>query len=168
LSYKAISSLLNNKPSVITVGEICREYQRTGRCFARMGRRGVRNVLRKFDLDAWEVLLELVNMEETATLGELSREMQARLGSPWTRCEVSKALKESGFVRKKLVNLAVEADPELQAKYERLVKRRGDSAEQFVFIDEVGTVSMLPYASDITPPKSKAFSETCCLPCVIP
>jgi hypothetical protein len=44
-------------------------------------------------------------MEETATLGELSREMQARLGSPWTRCEVSKALKESGFVRKKLVNL---------------------------------------------------------------
>jgi len=140
LGYKEISGLLGGKPAARTVGRICAEYKKRGRWGAKRGRLGSTNVFRKFDDIAWEVLVMLVQEEETSTLQEIGDEMERRLGRKWTSGEISMAMKESGFVRKKLVNRAVEAKPELQAKYRRLVERRGYSADMCVFIDEVGTV----------------------------
>ena len=67
--------------------------------------------------------------------------MTAILGGTWSTSCVSRALKEAGFVYKVVVNQAAEADPEKQQAFRDMCKIRGYIADQYVFVDEVGTVS---------------------------
>jgi len=73
--------------------------------------------------------------------------MTCRLGNPWSVQDVSRALKEAGFTWKCVANLAAEADPEKMRKYRELIRGRGYVAENFVFIDEVGTVRFVTGSS---------------------
>jgi hypothetical protein len=66
--------------------------------------------------------------------------MTLRLGSTWSTQDVSRALKEAGFTWKCVTNLAAEADPEKMRMYREMCTNRGYEAENYVFIDEVGTV----------------------------
>lgn len=54
--------------------------------------------------------------------------------------DVSRALKEAGFTWKCVTNLATEVDAEKMSKFRELCRSRGYVAENYVFIDEVGTV----------------------------
>ena len=138
LSYQQISDRLGGKPCKWTVGKIIREYKDKGYAVAKKGRKGMQHDdVRKFDIHAWEVLVDLVERDSQARLQDYADEMEALLGGSWTPQDVSRALAESGFVKKRVVNLALEASPELQAKYRSLVQQRGYSAENYVFIDEV-------------------------------
>ena len=63
---------------------------------------------RKSDMDAWDVLLEII---QTDLLNEIADLMRDRAGGDWSVNDVSKALNEAGFVRKRVHKRATEADP---------------------------------------------------------
>ena len=68
--------------------------------------------------------------------------MTARLGQTGYVWDVQRALKEAGFVWKCIINLAAEANPVKQKMYRDTCLMRGYIADNYVFVDEVGTVSL--------------------------
>lgn len=71
---------------------------------------------------------------------ELADAMTDRLGGAWSTQDVSRALNESGFVWKRVINLPAETDPEKMKSYRETCFARDYSTESYVFMDEVGTV----------------------------
>jgi hypothetical protein len=68
-------------------------------------------------------------------------------------------------VWKCVVNRAAEADPEKMARFRELCLNRGYIADNYVFIDEVETVSM--HGSSVWSKELMGLMVTCvpCLPC---
>lgn len=79
--------------------------------------------------------------EEQNTLQDIASLMTQHLGETWHTWDVQRALGEAGFVWKTVINLAVEASPEKQRLYRETCLMRGYIANNYVFVDEVGTDS---------------------------
>lgn len=79
--------------------------------------------------------------EEQETLQDLAILMSRRLGQPWHTWDVQRALEESGYVWKCVVNRAAEACPEKQQLFIDTCLMHGCTACNYVYLDEVGTDS---------------------------
>ena len=131
-SYAQISEGFGGNPCIETVEVICQDFTRAGgRVLAKQGREGIVHENRKFDVLAWELLVDAVESSPQLLLKDLASLMSFRLGEQWSEPDVSKVLKSAGFVRKVVFNLAAEARPELQAKYRQLCELRGHVAANY-------------------------------------
>jgi transposase len=147
MTQAQIAAACGNHPCERTVGKILARFHAGGSERLQLqGRHGVQHANRKFDLIAFEVLLEAVE-DEQVLLSDLADHMHERLGGTWSCVDVWRALKEAGFVRKVVWNRAVEADPAKQKAWMEWVESRGLQPNMLVFMDEVGSVRRAVHAS---------------------
>ncbi|EFJ40374.1 hypothetical protein VOLCADRAFT_108189 [Volvox carteri f. nagariensis] len=85
-----------------------------------LGQTGTRK-LRKFDEIAAQTLVELVQADDQAMLSHLATAMTNLLGTLWSVPDISRALSELGYVRKKVFTRAFEARESVQLAYRELV-----------------------------------------------
>lgn len=142
-SMSEVAFHFGGHPNRDTVSRIVKDYLQQGEVVAPAGRTGVIHATRKFDALAWETLLYLVQADSQSTLYDLARGMEEFLGSTWSMQDVSRALHESGFVWKCVENKAAELDPFKMQLYREMWDRRGYTVNQPVFVDEVGTNSLV-------------------------
>ena len=106
-TYADISYYYGGRPCRRTVLRICNEYYEHRRVIRKRGRKGIEHSgTRKFDILAWEVLMEIVAADPQALLKEMAELMTFRLGDSWSEKDVSRALHESGFVQNQVFNRA--------------------------------------------------------------
>jgi hypothetical protein len=122
-----IAGLFEQHPCVRTVQRICDDV-RAGRAAAKRGKKGIKHTNKKFNSRAARILTRIVTADEQLYLSEIKDKMERWTRKTWTISHLSKCLKELGFVRNVIHNRAVEASPEHQLWYRRLIELWG--AEQ--------------------------------------
>ncbi|EFJ43241.1 hypothetical protein VOLCADRAFT_106872 [Volvox carteri f. nagariensis] len=115
-----IAEAFGHRPCERTVHAIIQSYVANGDVLPLRGQTGTRK-LRKFDEIAAQTLVELVQADDQAMLSDLATAMTNLLGTLWSVPDISRALSELGYVRKKVFTRAFEARESVQLAYRELV-----------------------------------------------
>ncbi|KAG1659051.1 hypothetical protein FOA52_001289 [Chlamydomonas sp. UWO 241] len=134
--YLQASDALRGHPCVRTVGKIIREHHQHGYTRSLSGRLGLHNAGRRFDGLATNVLGDLVDTDQSRSLMDIAIGMSTALGEHWTEPAVSKALKESGYVRVITMN-ALESCDAKRVRFRENLRHHGVMAACCSFGDEM-------------------------------
>lgn len=106
---------------------------------------------RKFNELHRQVLVEIVMEGELLNLHDLAGAVFRVCGFLCTAAEVWRALDEIGFSRVRITTHSAEANPEQQRVWREKCNVMGYTADNFVFLDEVASVSDLCICSCVLP-----------------
>ncbi|EFJ44369.1 hypothetical protein VOLCADRAFT_106409 [Volvox carteri f. nagariensis] len=115
-----IAEAFGHRPCERTVHAIIQSYVANGDVLPLRGQTGTRKPC-KFDEIAAQTLVELVQADDQALLSDLATAMTNLLGTLWSGPDISRALSELGYVRKKVLTRAFEARESAQLAYRELV-----------------------------------------------
>lgn len=129
-------------PGVRSVREWEREHEATGQV-QRRGNKGYKHSDRLLDARAAELLLALVHNDAFAgsRLWQLGDAMTALTGRHWSVRTMSASMKELGYSRVAITTIAYEFSTDKVLAYQRRILLCGYRVWQYIFIDEVATVS---------------------------
>jgi transposase len=150
-SFEEIAGWYDHHPCARTVRRMVDDV-RAGRPAAKLGKKGRKQINKKFNAGAARYLNQIVTDNQQMYLAEIKVLMDRRYGVPWTLSHISKCLKQLGFVSNKVHSRAAEANPEDRAWFETFLRLSGAERRHFVFCDEVATVSMVGHCMEMSTP----------------